>query len=105
MRQQFLFLSNSLLTMSSGVKTFELKEKICVRKPIHKDILTHLHSEQPKQACRFGRYFTCESILLKTFEGEMFISSQTKIPLQIFCELSLQSEFIIKSMKVADCTF
>ena len=41
---------------------------------------------------------------MKTFEGEMFIRSQITTLLQIFSELSLYSQVIFKSMKVADDT-
>ena len=41
----------------------------------------------------FGKYL---------FKGEMKTRSQTKTLLQIFCELSLYSQVIYKSMKVAD---
>ena len=67
--------------------------------------LTHLHSEQPKEAWRFWEYFTQKSIFLKTFGGEMLIRSQTTTLLQIFCELLLYSKVIFESMKVADDTF
>ena len=66
---------------------------------------THLHSEQPKEAWLFWEYFTQKSIFLKTFQGEMLIRSQTTIRLQIFCELSLYSQVIFKSMKASDDTF
>ena len=67
--------------------------------------LTHWHSERPKQACRFWKYFTQKGIFWKTFEGEMVITSQATTLLQIFCELSLSSQVIFKSMRVADDTF
>ena len=38
-------------------------------------------------------------------EGEMLISSKSTTLLQIFCELSLDSQVIVKSMRVADDTF
>ena len=57
------------------------------------------------EAWRFRKYFTYKSILLKTFEGEMLIRSQTTTFLQIYCELSLCSHVIFKSMKIADDTF
>ena len=69
------------------------------------NLLTHLHSERPKEARQFWKYFTYKSILMKTFEGEMLIRSQTKTLLQIYCELSLYSQVIFKSMRVADDTF
>ena len=68
-------------------------------------VLTHLHSEQPKEAGQLWKYFTYKSIFLKMFEGEMLIISPTKTVLQIFCELMLYSQVIFKSMKVADATF
>ena len=46
--------------------------------------------------------FNVQNIFLKTFEGEMLITSQTTNLLQIFCENSLYSQVIFKSMKVAD---
>ena len=67
-----------------------------------KTSLTRLHSEQPKEAWRFWKYFPYKYIFLKTFECEMLIKGQTTNLLQIFCELSLHSEVIFKSMKVAD---
>ena len=48
---------------------------------------------------------TYKSIFWKTYEGEMFIRSQTTTLLQIFCEFSLCSQVIFKSMKVADVRF
>ena len=42
---------------------------------------------------------------LETYEGEMIIRSQTTTLLQIFCELSLCSQVIFKSMKVANVRF
>ena len=72
---------------------------------LDRECLTHLHSERPKEAWPFWQYFTYKSIFLKTFEGEMLIRSQTTTFLQIFCELSLYSKVIIKSMRVADDTF
>ena len=68
-------------------------------------LLTHLHSERPNEAWQFWKYFTYKSILVKSPEREMLIRSQTKTLLQIFCELSLYSQVIIKSMRVADDTF
>ena len=64
--------------------------------------LTHLHSERPKEAWRFWKYFPYKSILLKTIEWEVLIRIQTTNLLQIFCEISLHSQVIFKSMKVAD---
>ena len=85
------------------VKHDYFPENISVLKII--DYLTHLHSERPKEAWQFRKYFIYKVIFLKTFEGELFIRSQTTTPLQIFCELSLYSQVIFKSMRVADDTF
>ena len=43
--------------------------------------------------------------LKKTFEGEMLIRSETTTLLQIFCEFSLYSQVVFKSMRVADNSF
>ena len=67
--------------------------------------LTHSHSERPKQAWRFWKYFTCKGIFWEIFEGEMFIISQTTTLLKIFCELSHYSRVIYKSMREADDPF
>ena len=64
--------------------------------------LTHLHSKRPKEAWRFWKKFPYKSISLKTFEWGMLIRRQTTNLLQIFCEISLHSQVIFKSMKVAD---
>ena len=79
--------------------------RICMVVLILRSPLTHLHSEQPKEAWLFWEYFTQKNIFLKTFEGEMLIRSQTKTLIQIFCELLLYSQVIFESMKVADDTF
>ena len=63
---------------------------------------THLHSERPKGAWRFWKYFPYKSIFFKTFEWQMLIRRQTTNLLQIFCEIWLHSQVIFKSMKVAD---
>ena len=70
-----------------------------------KDALTHLHSERPKEAWWFWKYFTYEGIFMKIFEGEMFIRSQTIALLQIVCELMLYFQVIFESTRVADDTF
>ena len=49
--------------------------------------------------------FNLQKKFLKTFEGDMLISSQTRTLLQIFCEFLLYSKDIFKSMRVADDTF
>ena len=67
-------------------------------------VLTHSHSERPKQAWQFWIYFSNKGIFWKIFEGEMLIRSQTTTLLQIFCELLLYSQVSFKSMKVADDT-
>ena len=67
--------------------------------------LTYSHSEQPKQAWQFWKDFFNKSIIWKIFEGEMLTRSQTATLLQIFCKISLYSQVIFKSMKVADGTF
>ena len=46
--------------------------------------------------------FSLQKHFLKTIEGEMFIRRQKTNLLQIFCEISLHSQVILKSMKVAD---
>ena len=67
--------------------------------------ITHSHSENPKQAGRFWKYFPYKTIFWKIFEGDMLSKSQTTIILQIFCELSLYSQVMLKSMRGADDTF
>ena len=63
----------------------------------HKKIfLTHLHSEQLKQAWWLWKYFTYKS---------MFTVSHTTTLIQTFCELSLNSKVIFKSKRVADVYF
>ena len=58
-----------------------------------------------KQAWQFWKYLTYKSFLWKTFEGEMLMRCHTTTLLQIFCEVSLYSQVIFKSMRVADETF
>ena len=69
------------------------------------NVLTYSHSEQPKQAGRFWKYFPYKTIFWKVFDGEMLIRSQKTTLLQIFCELSLYSQVMLKSIRVADDTF
>ena len=69
------------------------------------EILTHSHSERPKEAWQIWKYFTYKSIFLKTFEGEMLIRSQTTTLLHKFYGILLCSQVIFISMKVADDTF
>ena len=58
-----------------------------------------------KRPDNFGDILLKKTFFLKTFEGEKLIRSQTTILVQIFCELSLYSQVIFKSMIVADDTF
>ena len=67
--------------------------------------LTHSHSERQKQAWQFWKYFSNKSIFRKIFEREMLTRCQTTTLLRIFCELSLYSKVIFKSMKAADDKF
>ena len=69
------------------------------------NILSHSHSDRPKEAWQIWKYFTYKSIFLKTFEGGMLIRSQTTTLPHIFYEILLCSQVIFKSMKVADDTF
>ena len=64
--------------------------------------LTLSHSEPPKQAWQFWKYFLTKAFFGKMFEEEMLTRSQTTTLLQIFCEFSLYSQVIFKSMKIAD---
>ena len=41
---------------------------------------------------------------MKIFEGEMLIRNQITTLLQIFCDLSLYSQVIFESMRIADDT-
>ena len=66
---------------------------------------THYCSQQPKQAWQFWKYFANKSIIWKILEGEMLTRSQTTTLLQILSELTLYSQVMFKSMKVADDTF
>ena len=58
-----------------------------------------------KTDLRILKYITYQSIIWKTFEGEMIIRSQTTTLLQICYELSPYLQVIFKSMRVADDTF
>ena len=58
-----------------------------------------------KTGDNFGNIFRTKAFFWKIFEGEMLTRGQTTTLLQIFCELSLYSQVIFKSMKVADDTF
>ena len=58
-----------------------------------------------RQAWQFWKYFSNKSVFWKIVEVGMLKRSQTTTLLQIFCELLLYSQVILKSMKVADGTF
>ena len=67
--------------------------------------LTLLHSERPKELeLIVWEIFYLQKHFGKTFEGEMLITSQTTTLLQMFCELTLYSQVIFKSLRVADDT-
>ena len=91
-------LEKGLVSLFLSSKTSKHEEEIT-------HSLTHLHSERPKEAWQYWEYLAHKSIYLKIIEGEMLIRSQTTTLLQIFYELSLYSQVIFKSMKVADDTF
>ena len=69
------------------------------------EILTHLHSERPKQAWQFWKYSAYKCIFWKLSEEEMLIRCHTTTLLQIFSEFKLYTHFIFESMRVADDTF
>ena len=50
-------------------------------------------------------YILLTSIVLKTFEGKMFIRRQTTTPPQILFEVSLYLKVIFENMREADDTF
>ena len=90
-----------IVTMSSGY-SYESSHWVLSDEYPFARVLTHLHSEQPKEAWLFWEYFPYKSIFLETSEWELSIRRQTINLLQIFCEISLHSQVIFKSMKVAD---
>ena len=49
--------------------------------------------------------FRQKHIFVKIFEGEILIRTIPKIPLQIFCEINLNSDVIVKSSKGSDDNF
>ena len=55
-----------------------------------------------KRGLTFLEIFPFQKHFLKTFEWEMLIRRQTTNLLRIFCEISLHSQFIFKSIKIAD---
>ena len=66
--------------------------------------LTRLHSYSQRSPHDYENILLNKGISFKTFEREMLIRSQITTLLQIFCELSLYSQVIFKSMKAADDT-
>ena len=71
-------------------------------KPLSRNCFNPLTLRAAKRGLTILEIFNLQKEFLKTFEGEMLISSQTTNPLQIFCKISLHSQVIFKSMKVAD---
>ena len=59
-------------------------------------VLTHLHSDRPKEAWQIWKYFTYKSIFLKTIKIGMLIRRWTTTLLQIFYEILLYWQVIYK---------
>ena len=58
--------------------------------------LTHKHSERPKQAWRFWKYFSNISIFWNSSEGEMFIRTKQQLFFKYFVNFHLNPKLFSK---------
>ena len=67
-------------------------------------MLTHLNQSGQNKCDNLGNILLTKAFFEKHIEGEMVIRSQITTLLQKFREVSLYSQVILKSMRVADVT-
>ena len=62
-------------------------------------VLTHLHSEQPKEAWRFWEYFTQKSIFLKHLKENCRLDAKQQLSFKYFVNFCFIHKLFLKVWK------